>query len=200
MEYQSNSHKSKQESDDSQKKRAHKIASGQVKARKKKGMRKFADIFVQEDVDSVKAYVFFDVLVPALKDLVSDVIKNGIDRILYGETNRSEKRGKASKISYRRFYEDRDYDYRDRRGPIRTGYDFEDYILDNRGEAEEILMTMDDILDQYGVVSVLDYYDLLGVSSTPTDNKYGWTNLRNAKVVHVRGGYIIKLPRAMPLD
>jgi hypothetical protein len=50
------------------------------------------------------------------------------------------------------------------------------------------------------MVSVADFYDLVGVDGTYTDNKYGWTNIRNAYVNRVRDGYVIKLPRAISLD
>ena len=59
---------------------------------------------------------------------------------------------------------------------------------------------MDDILEKYGMVSVADLYDLVGVTGNYTDNKYGWTNLSNAEIVRVRDGYQIKLPRARVLD
>ena len=61
---------------------------------------------------------------------------------------------------------------------------------------------MEDLLDQYKLVSVADLYDLVGISGDYTDNKYGWTNLRNARVERLRyeDGYILKLPKALPLD
>ena len=52
---------------------------------KKKGeMKKFTDIFISEDVGSVKSYILMDVLVPAIKKAISDIVTNGIDMILYG--------------------------------------------------------------------------------------------------------------------
>jgi hypothetical protein len=60
---------------------------------------------------------------------------------------------------------------------------------------------MDDIINRYGVVSVGDLYDLAGISTTNyTVNKYGWTNIRSAHVVRTRDGYLLKLPRALPLN
>ena len=58
---------------------------------------------------------------------------------------------------------------------------------------------MDELIDQYGVVSVGDLYDLVGVTGAYTDNNYGWTDLRTASVVRTRDGYMIKLPRALAL-
>ena len=73
-------------------------------------------------------------------------------------------------------------------------------ILDNRGEAEDVLSRMDELVATYGLVSVADFYDLVGITGNWTDNKYGWTDIRSANVVHVREGYIIKLPKALPLN
>ena len=50
-------------------------------------------------------------------------------------------------------------------------------------------------------MTVADLYDLVGLNHNFTDNKYGWTNLRNAQPVRDRDGYyILKLPRAVPID
>ena len=82
----------------------------------------------------------------------------------------------------------------------RTGYDYDDIILESRGEAEDVLERMDELIATYQVVSVADFYDLVGVSGNYTDNKYGWTDIRNASVIRVRDGYMIKLPKALPLN
>jgi len=51
------------------------------------------------------------------------------------------------------------------------------------------------------MVSVADLYELVGIQGSYTDNKYGWTkNIRNASVVRVRDGYLLKLPKALPFD
>ena len=68
------------------------------------------------------------------------------------------------------------------------------------GEIEEAVAEMEELIDMYQLVSVADFYDLVGVSGNYTDNKYGWTNVRNASVVRVRDGYMIKLPKALPLN
>ena len=55
-------------------------------------------------------------------------------------------------------------------------------------------------MDTYGLVRVADLKDLVGISDNYTDNKYGWTNIRNAEIVRVRDGYMIKMPKAVPID
>lgn len=195
-EYKGNSHRSK-ETNEATEKKVEQIAKGKTK--KKSEVKKFADVFVAEDVTSVKDYILMEVLLPAAKKAISDIVTNGIDMLLYGET-RSKSKGRESRVSYTKYYDrERDYD-RPSRTRGRYGYDYDDIILDTRKEAEEVLDRMDDLIDTYGMVSVADLYDLVGVSGNYTDNKYGWTNLRNADVQRVRDGYLLKLPKALPFD
>lgn len=201
-EYKSNSHKSREEQQkaEASEKKVEKVINGSVKTRKKSEIQKFANVFIQEDARKVKSYILMDVLVPAVKKAISDVVTNGVDMILYGETGKTKKSGTASKVSYRSYYDKRDdrRDYSSNR--TRTGYDYDDVVLDNRGEAEEVLSRMDELIATYGLVSVADFYDLVGITGSYTDNKYGWTDIRNASVVRIRDGYTIKLPRALPLN
>jgi len=195
-EYKGNSHRSKEQNEVVEKK-VEQIAKGKTK--KKSEVKKFADTFIAEDITSVKDYILMEVLLPAAKKAISDIVTNGIDMILYGEA-RSKSKNRESRVSYTKYY-DRDRDYeRPTRTRGRYGYDYDDIILDTRKEAEEVLDRMDDLIDNYGMVSVADLYDLVGVSGNYTDNKYGWTNLRNADVQRVRDGYLLKLPKALPFD
>lgn len=200
-EYKSNSNKSKEEQRrSSTEKKIEKIIIGSAKPKKKNELQKFADIFISEDVNSVKSYILFDVLVPAVKKAILDIVTNGIDMVLYGEKENTKKNSTASKVSYRGYYEKAN-DCRGSNIPkARTGYSYDDVILDNRGEAEDVLSRMDELVSGYGLVSVADLYDLVGITGNYTDNNYGWTDIRSASVVRVRDGYVIKLPKALPLN
>ena len=50
------------------------------------------------------------------------------------------------------------------------------------------------------VASIADLYSFVGEAGDPCDNDYGWTDLRNAKVIRVHNGYKLKLPKAINLD
>jgi hypothetical protein len=201
QEYKANSHKSKTEqSDPIPEKKVEKVIAGTVKSKKKGELQKFADVFISEDVDKVKSYILMDVLIPAVKKAISDIVTNGIDMVLYGETGRTKKNSPGSKVSYRSYYDKRD-ERRDYDSPrTRTGYSYDDIILDNRGEAEDVLSKMDELISTYDFASVADLYDLVGITGNYTDNKYGWTDIRSASVVRVREGYMLKLPKALPLN
>ena len=176
-----------------------KVVKGNVKTKKKNEIRKITDVFISEDARNVKNYILMDVLVPALKNAIEDVVTKGIRMLLRGETGSSRFDSGASKVSYSRYYDRRDDDRRNM-NRTRTGYTYDDIVLETRGDAEEVLTRMDEIIETYGMVSVSDLYDLVGKTSEFTDNKYGWTNIRSAEVVRVRDGYELKLPRVMPID
>lgn len=177
------------------------VVSGPAKTKKKNEVRKFADAFISEDAGNVKSYILMDVLIPAIKKAISDVVTNGIDMILYGGNGRTKKNGTASKISYRGYYDQARERERTYTSTAKSGYDYDDIEFATRGDAEAVLDAMNDIINQYGVVSVLDLYDLANVSTdNHTCQKYGWTDIRGCKAIRVRDGYVLKLPRALPLD
>ena len=195
--YKPNSHRSKEEVNNppAEKKEIKPVVKGKV-IKKKNNVRKLTDVFVSEDVQNVKSYILMDVLVPAIKKAISDIVTNGIDMMLYGESGRTKKRSSADYVSYNRYYDRRD---RDERYVTKSRYSYDDIIFESRAEAEEVLDRMSEIIDTYGAVSVADLYDLVDVSGTYTDNNYGWDNLRNAEAVRVRDGYILKLPKIIAL-
>lgn len=207
IEYKPNSNKYKEQQKaaaNDKEKRAEKVVQGKVKLKKKNEVRKFADVFVAEDTRNVKDYLLMEVAIPAIKNTIIDLITNGINMLLNGETSRSSSSRKRSGdyVSYRD-YSNRDRDRHDRRDSgVRGRFDLDDLVFGSRRDAEATLEQMDDMIDRYGWATVLDLYESadLGGSAPWTANKYGWTSLRSADVIKVRDGYVIKLPKAMPLD
>lgn len=199
-EFKSNSHKSKSvEVEVLPEKRVTKPIVNGARIRKKSEARKLVDVFMPEDVEKVKSHIIFDVLIPSAKKAVYDMVTNGIEMILYGETGAvSHKSSTSSKISYRQFYDDRTTRPSESTR-MNSVVDFEDIILEHRGEAESILERLDELVSMYGMASVADMYDLVGITAPYTANNYGWTDIRNAKVVRIRDGYVIKMPRVRPL-
>lgn len=196
-EFKPNSHKSKEQAPVPEKK-VEKIVKGTVKSKKKNGIDKLKDNFISEDAANIKTYVVMDVLIPAVKKAICDIVKNGVDMILYGESGRSNRRP-SEYVSYDRRYLDRGDSRFYKADRARIDYSYDDIILETRGEAEDVLARMDELIEIYGMVSVADLYDLVGITGNYTDNKYGWTNIRNAEPVHVRDGYMLRLPKVTSL-
>lgn len=193
-----NSHKYKAEN--SEKKKIEPVVKSGAKLRKKNELQKVAGSIISEDAKSVKSYILMDVLVPAIKDAIEDIVTNGIRMLLRGDASarRSGPSGGISHISYNKAYDRRDRSSLDRpRGVM----DFDDLILPTRYEAEEVLRSLDDLIETYRIVSVADMYEAAGIRDFEyTARNYGWKDIRRAEVVHVRNGYWLKMPNVSPID
>ena len=183
------------------------IVKGNVK-RKSSIFKSVRDEFVAEDAQSVGSYLLYDILIPALRDLILDIGHGAIDSALGGDGRsyrRSSNRRGSSYISYNRYYDDRDRRRRDRDDERyetrRRSRDFDEFIFDRREDAEDVLDRMCDYLERFDDVPVSYFYDLLGetVPGDFTSDDWGWTNLSGARVRRARGGYIIDLPRVKPI-
>ena len=196
-----NSHKARDEKKTSvqEEKRVEKVVRGKVKTQKN-NKRKLADLFISEDAGNVKNYIFLDVIIPAVKKAIYDLVVGALDMSLYGGRGGGGRRSTADKVSYRDYNSVSRRDTRSYESARTTsGYSYDDIVLETRGEAEAVLTRMDEIMEEYEIVRVADLYDLVGITGEHTDNKYGWTNIRNAKIVRVRDGWKIEMPRALPI-
>ena len=200
--YKSNSHKSKENTTDSKPAGQKKVISGTATRKKKSEMSKIAGSVIAEDAANVGNYIMQDVLIPSLKKAISDIVTNGIDMLLYGETGVTKRResGSSSRVSYRSYY--------DKREPGNSGaykrsnsyYDFDEVVVDSYAEADRILSRMDEQIVDCGSVCVGDMYDYAGLPMNWTDNKYGWTDIRDARPERTRDGkYVIRMPKAKPI-
>lgn len=201
-EYPDNSHSARERKPDSSippKKSLEKVVNGGAKTRKKSEVKKLANIFVPEDVDNVKSYILMDVIVPGIKNAIADVVSI----MLFGDAGRlGGRREKASRISYQKYYDDRRNERRDYARPrAASSFDYDDIVFDNRGDANLVLDQLEAAIDQYGLVSVADLYDLAGITCrSHTANKYGWTDVKTGKVIRDRDGYILELPRTVQIS
>lgn len=57
---------------------------------------------------------------------------------------------------------------------------------------------LEDIITIYGCATVADYYDIIGVTSKYSDDKIGWTTLRNTKIAMTDDDNIFELQLPMP--
>jgi hypothetical protein len=200
-EYRSNSDKSRENrnSNPTPDKKVEKIVNGTVTVKKKNGLQKITEMFTPNDIGSIQDYIIQDLLIPKAKDVILGAVE-----ALLGVNGHSSSgsRTNASKVSYRKYYEDNQRrDSRDYQRNSHNNFNYDEIIFDSYGEADEVLTSMDEMIATYNIVSVADYYEMAGVSHDYTANKYGWTDIRSARIVRERnGGYSIKLPKAMVID
>ena len=76
-------------------------------------------------------------------------------------------------------------------------------VFKNRLEADAALDTLRDILKEFGVVSVSDLYEIAEIKCDYTSSRFGWKDydaIHNAKIIKVKGGYMIDLPEPIEFE
>lgn len=84
----------------------------------------------------------------------------------------------------------------------RTKIDTE-IVFEHRNNALVALSNLKDIFDRYYVVSVADLYDEAGIKCDYTYGRFGWKDhdaIHNAKIIKVKGGYMIDLPEPVEFE
>lgn len=183
------------------------VTTGAV--RRKKSLRKqFSETFVAGDAKTAVRYVIFDVLLPAAKDTIVEAGSQGIEKLIFGDSRRrgstSPQSGPTGHISYNRYSmgggSRMNSPQRALSRQARARHNFDEIVLTERAEAEEVIDRLFELVSRYESASVADLYELVGLGSTHTDHKWGWSDLHGAGVSRIRGGYLLDLPEPEPLD
>lgn len=196
-EFKSNSDKSREEKKAVEPKKPKPVLSQKPKQIKKQ--KKMTDILDTDDVNSVASYVWKDVVIPNVKKLLYEMVTKGMSMLLHVDEKPKASSSKTN-VSYSKYY-DKDDDRRNSAMVTRkAGFDYDDILYQTANDAESVLDTLYAILEQYDVVSVADLYEQ---SDLPNDNymanRYGWESLKGTRVMRVRDGYVLTLPKARPL-
>lgn len=183
------------------------VIQGKVSVKKQPAGERLRESLGLEKTRTVGDYLVWDVLLPAAKEMVADLVKKGIDVFLYGGTSGSSDRrpsGRRGHVSYDGYYRSSNERNRERQRYRYHGRgvdDFREFIFDDRRDAEMVLSELCESIDVYGFAKVSDFYSLVGETERNfTDHGYGWDALGSASVERVRDGWVVDLPRPIPLN
>lgn len=181
------------------------VTGGAVKQRKKSLGKKIAETFTGDDAKNVVRFVFLDVAVPAAKNMLSDMVSEGIERFLFGESSGRRSRSVSptrigNYTPYNRIVESKPEPRRELSRRAKATHDFGEIIIPNRAEAEAVIERLVDTIEQYGTATVADLLDLLDLNTNFTDNKWGWTEPRGMGIDRARDGFLLVLPQPVPID
>ena len=141
---------------------------------------------------------------------ISDVATTSIKRAIFGESY-DDRRRNSNDYWYgsRRYVDNRmsssrgrvyvDYSRQSEKALHHKSENVSNVVrvieFDSANDANEVLSYMIDSIEQYGLVTVADFYELSDVASKFTDHQFGWTNLDGVRVVPIRGGgFYISFP------
>lgn len=183
-----------------------KVVSGTTEIKKEGAFKKFAHSFMQEDAKTIGGFVWSDVVVPAIKTTIADVVKNTLDMLFWGKSGGRTTNVPAGRFAYNSVYKSqqqsqaRNMSYQQNN----KNYYYDDISFETRDDAIKVLNSMKEELAAYSIVSVAAFFDYAGRSRdgryADTDNKWGWSDLNTAKVYPSGGRWYIDLPKAIPLE
>lgn len=190
-------------------KKVHRVTTGEAKRRRKPLGKQLVDTFVGGDPKEAANAMVRGVLIPQAKDMVVDMITQGVERLIFGDTRRrsagSRPGNVSSYINYARMSASSQSRAADDRPPLpnmarRSRGGFEEITLPTRVEAEEVLDNLKALLDQYDSATVADLYELVGIKASHTDQKWGWTELVGSTVRRLRDGtFLLDIPHPQSL-
>lgn len=179
-----------------------KVVSGNTTVKKEGAFEKFAHSFMQEDAKTIGGFVWSDVVVPAIKTTIADVVKNTLDMLFWGKSGGRTTNVPAGRVSYNSIYKSQQQSQARSTSQSNKNYYYDDISFDSRNDAVKVLDAMREELAVYNTVSVAAFFDFAGRSRDGkyTDNKWGWTDLNTARVYPSSGRWYIELPKAIPLE
>jgi len=185
------------------------IPKGSKAVRRKRTLtQSIAESLVGEGSQNVGGYILHEVLLPAAKSTIADMITGAIEMVLYGETKPKGRGDKKDRnyVSYGSYYrgsrEDRDERPARRKFATRGDpFDLGEIYFRQGYEADDVLSQLQDALTEYEEVSVSDFFDIAGIDGAKWAHAgYGWTNLDKAYCTHTRNGWQIVFPDPIKLD
>lgn len=203
IELKGNSFKQKAEAAAEEETKREPVVKGVVKQKKKSAGRQFVENFVNEDGETIKTHILFDIIVPTVKDMISSGVQAALDMLLYGEVqgraNRINSNGRRivpsnGQTNYNAISQQKQKKYAVGGRPNIC----DDILFEDRSDATQVLDDLTAQLDQFGVVSCYDLYDAAGLSCDYTLKNWGWYDLNTASVQRTReGDFIINLPKPL---
>lgn len=178
-----------------------KLEGADAVQRKQSLGRRIAASFTGDDTRTVGNYVFFDVILPAIKSLVVEAGNSFLERLILGAEGRGggARRGYTAYNRYATQGTQQQPKGVNRTPDPRAVHNFDDIIMDNRGAAEQVIDALAELISNYHEASVADLYQLVGISGSYMDEKWGWYSMAGARVEIVRNGYLLRLPRTTSL-
>lgn len=167
------------------------VAKARVK--RESTARKVVGEIIKEDARSVGETVLWDVVIPTVKNLISDTVIRGIESMLYGDSRPRSRNNYSDYSGYSRpkGSRDRPAERRERRSARQAEPERNEIIFDTRSDANDVIDRMSDIIDQYGQASLADLNALIGASSNFIDDNWGWTDMGSFNVRQVRDGFML---------
>ncbi len=185
---------------------------GQFKVEKKPILKRVVDFLFSDKIDSIGNYITYDVLGPAIRDLIYKSIIGAAGMAVYGSV-----RDTANPLERKYGGAQRDYSamargqggqfYAQTQGAVyggQYGYGINDISFDSKDNALYQIDRLKTMIAKYGKVRIADFYADVGYTP-PVENwtiqGTGWYNLETAHPVPTSNGrWIIDFPPPVSIN
>jgi len=193
-----------------------KIVEGKVTRRRKPLGARLKEMFISGEESFVETLVE-DVVIPTLKELILTMVdqsargfKEGLEERLYPSGRRPNSGYRTGgPIAYHNRYSSptRVSTYRSResntsyhRPLVRRSNRVMDILVEHREDGDRVIEELQAMIDSENFATVGDFYSMVGEKPNATDEEWGWDDLSTARVKRVEDGYLICMPRPIPID
>lgn len=176
------------------------VKYGGVVSTKKPLSKKIMNKFIEQDIQDVKSYILFDIVIPGIKNLIID----GLSMVLLGEVRERKSRSgnyyDRKRTNYSSYYRGGNYHREEKRYEDDDKVDYQNIVLRSRSDAEEVIDKLRGRIRDQGSASVADLFDLIGVAGRFTDNNWGWIRENQVGIKRIPDGFLIDVEEAKYLD
>ena len=156
---------------------------------------------------TMKSFVFDEIVTPLIQRAVVEGVTGAINYLVKGDAYADRKNNNSfgkSYINYNGISSGKSnangsqYVYSGKN----SGMEIENVWFESRVDAQRVLDEMRSVIAGYDILTVNGFYDIIGRTNIidPSNEKFGWSDLRNAYITASRGGWVIHLPHPMPID
>lgn len=156
---------------------------------------------------TMKGFIFDEIVTPLIQRAVVEGVTGAINYLVKGDAYADRKNNNSfgkSYINYNGISSGKSnangsqYVYSGKN----SGMEIENVWFESRVDAQRVLDEMQSVIAGYDILTVNGFYDIIGRTNIidPSNEKFGWSDLRNAYITASRGGWVIHLPHPMPID
>jgi hypothetical protein len=198
-----------------------KVVTGKVAENKPTIGNRFKKMFLH-DGGNFAEDIAQRVVVPMFKDMalsiatqMVDGFRQGVEEMLFGPDGAKDRRARTTnygtgrpRINYTEYSSrstvrrSSDPIRRDREDRGRRSNRVKEIIVESREDGDLVIEELEAIIDgDIGHCTVGDFYAACGESTVSTDEEWGWTSLRDARVRKIdRDEYLIVMPTPRPIE
>lgn len=187
------------------------VIEGKIVQRKKSLGQRVTAVFIAGDPKTAGRDTIQQVLIPSIRETLLAISKTYLESLFLGDRVRVSRRDvfttARDKVAYNRMHQSSG---QSQQKPVsqtkqltfqqRASHDFDEICLAERADVTQIIGSLQECIEQYGMARVSDLYDAVGITSEFTDEAWGWTDLSGAGARYTSDGYLLDLPKPVPLN